>query len=69
MIGLLPEALKDRTVILGNAALAGAVQVLLDREARNTLSGIAAKSTHVNLGGDPKFNEKYVEKMFFGDDF
>jgi len=69
VIGLLPEALKDRTVILGNAALAGAVQVLLDREARNTLSGIAAKSTHVNLGGDPKFNEKYVEKMFFGDDF
>ncbi|MBQ2667308.1 MAG: DUF4445 domain-containing protein [Clostridia bacterium] len=69
VIGLLPETLKDRTVILGNAALAGAVQVLLDCEARGTLSGIAAKSTHVNLGGDPKFNEKYVEKMFFGDDF
>lgn len=68
-IGLLPEALKDKTTILGNAALAGAVQVLLDRNARETLSGIAARSTHVNLGGDPKFNEKYVEKMFFGDDF
>lgn len=67
-IGLLPQALKDKAKILGNAALSGAVQVLLNRHAREALSGIAAKSEHVNLGGDPKFNEMYIEKMFFGDD-
>ena len=68
-IGLLPEVLSDRAKILGNAALSGAVQVLLDRNARGTLSDIAAKSQHVNLGGNPKFNEKYIDMMFFGDDF
>lgn len=68
-IGLLPEELSDRAVILGNAALSGAVQVLLDRNARETLSEIAEKSQHVNLGGNPKFNEKYIDMMFFGDDF
>ena len=67
-IGLLPQDLKDKAKILGNAALSGAVQVLLNRHAREVLSGIAAKSEHVNLGGDPKFNEMYIEKMFFGDD-
>ena len=67
-IGLLPQALKDKAKILGNAALSGAVQVLLNRHAREALSAIATKSEHVNLGGDPKFNEMYIEKMFFGDD-
>lgn len=68
-IGLLPQALKDKTKIIGNAALAGAVQVLLNKDARDTLSGIADRSEHVNLGGDPKFNEMYIEKMFFGEDY
>ena len=68
-IGLLPEVLSDRAKILGNAALSGAVQVLLNRNARGTLSDIAAKSQHVNLGGNPKFNEKYIDMMFFADDF
>lgn len=68
-IGLLPEVLKDRAKIIGNAALAGAAQVLLNRNARETLSAIAASSEHVNLGGNPEFNEKYIEMMFFGEDF
>ena len=68
-IGLLPAELKDRTKIIGNAALAGAVQTLLNRHARGVLEKIAASSEHVNLGGDPQFNEKYIEKMFFGDDY
>ena len=68
-IGLLPQALKNKAKILGNAALSGAVQVLLNRNARDVLSGIASTSEHVNLGGDPKFNEKYIDMMFFGEDF
>ena len=68
-IGLLPQALKNKAKILGNAALSGAVQVLLNRNARDVLSTIAGASTHVNLGGDPKFNEKYIDMMFFGEDF
>ena len=67
-IGLLPNELTDRTRILGNAALSGAVQALLNRQLRQELSRIASLSTHVNLGGNPLFNEKYVEQMLFGED-
>ena len=68
-IGLLPEELAERTCVLGNAALSGAARALLNQKERQLLSEIAAKSTHVNLGGNPRFNENYVDNMFFGDDF
>lgn len=66
-IGLLPEEIEKRTVVLGNAALAGAAAVLLDQHAKGELSRIAGLSQHVNLGGNPAFNEKYVSNMFFGE--
>ncbi|MBR4888593.1 MAG: DUF4445 domain-containing protein [Clostridia bacterium] len=68
-IGLLPEELADRTCVLGNAALSGAARALLNQNERQLLSAIAAGSSHVNLGGNPRFNENYVDNMFFGDDF
>jgi uncharacterized 2Fe-2S/4Fe-4S cluster protein (DUF4445 family) len=68
-IGLLPEELADRTCVLGNAALSGAARALLNQNERKLLSAIASGSTHVNLGGNPRFNENYVDNMFFGDDF
>ena len=67
-IGLLPEQLLGRTVVLGNGAIAGAAMALLNRDTRQTLTKIAKESVHVNLGGNPSFNEKYVEHMFFGDE-
>ena len=67
-IGLLPTELLDRTVVLGNGAIAGAAMALLNRDTRQILSRIAAGSVHVNLGGNPSFNDKYVEHMFFGDE-
>ena len=67
-IGLLPEELAGRARVLGNAALAGAARVLLDVGEKQKLEQIAASSVHINLGGNPKFNEHYVDQMFFGDD-
>ena len=67
-IGLLPTELLDRTVVLGNGAIAGAAMALLNRDTRQILTEIAKESVHVNLGGNPSFNEKYVEHMFFGDE-
>lgn len=66
-IGLLPQGIEDRTVVLGNAALAGAARVLLDRREKQELSRIAGLSKHVNLGGNAVFNEKYVNNMLFGE--
>ncbi|MBP3627135.1 MAG: DUF4445 domain-containing protein [Clostridia bacterium] len=64
-IGLIPNELTDRTTILGNAALSGAIRVLLCPEERQKLEGIAELSEHINLGGNPKFNENYIEEMLF----
>ena len=64
-IGLLPKVLTPKVSVLGNAALAGAAAILLNRESRLATSEIAKDSTHVNLGGNPKFNEHYMEQMFF----
>ena len=64
-IGLIPEELKGRVEILGNAALAGAVRMLLDQSSLETVRQIAKHSVHVNLGGNKVFNEWFVEKMMF----
>lgn len=64
-IGLLPAALADRTKVIGNAALSGAVQSLLNKNAQAALDRIAGLSRHVNLGGNPRFNERYVDEMLF----
>ena len=50
---------------MGNAALAGAARVLLDVGAREMLERIAAASLHVNLGGNRRFNEHYIDQMLF----
>lgn len=64
-IGLIPKALADRVEIIGNAALAGAAQLLLDREKLIQIRQIAAASKHWNLGGNPKFNDHYMNAMIF----
>lgn len=64
-IGLIPEALAGRVRILGNAALAGAAQLLLDTDAVARVRAICARADFVNLGGNPLFNELYVDHMFF----
>lgn len=64
-IGLIPEALIHKATVAGNAALSGALQLLLDRSSRQKAEQIAASSQHFNLGGNPKFNENYIDQMFF----
>jgi len=66
-IGLIPDQLLGKVKVIGNAALSGAVRLLLHAPSVNTAENIAASSVHVNLGGNPKFNERYMDKMFFGD--
>lgn len=65
-IGLIPAELANRVCVLGNAALSGAAQALLDRTCIHALERIAAHSRHVALGGNPRFNEHYIDQMLFG---
>ena len=66
-IGLLPEEIKDKIIVLGNAALTGACMLLGDMEKIDAIRKIASTSSHVNLGGNPMFNNLYVENMLFPD--
>ena len=67
-IGLIPTGLQSRVRILGNAALSGAGKLLLNQDHLDTARGIAGSSAHLDLGGNPGFNESYIEQMLFCDD-
>jgi len=64
-IGLLPAEFHDRISVIGNAALTGAAQILADMEKIDVVRRIASVSEHVNLGGNPMFNNLYMENMVF----
>ena len=64
-IGLIPAELADKVKVIGNASLSGSVRLLLNRDSLRDAEQIAKKSSHVNLGGNPRFNEHYMEQMFF----
>ena len=64
-IGLFPKELAGRVKVLGNAALSGAAELLMNGHRLEWTREIAGKAEHVNLGGNPKFNEHYMDQMFF----
>ena len=64
-IGLFPAELASRVKVLGNAALSGAAELLLNGHRLERTREIASLSRHVNLGGNPRFNENYMDQMFF----
>lgn len=64
-IGLIPAELAGKVRILGNAALTGASMLLLDQNRLDEIRAIKERSKHVNLGGNPAFNEHYMDQMFF----
>ena len=64
-IGLIPAALARKARVMGNGALSGAVQLLLDYDGRFRAQGLAASARQLNLGGNPRFNENYIDQMFF----
>lgn len=64
-IGLIPAALEDRVRVIGNAALTGALMMLLNQKVLAHSQAIAESAVHLNLGGNPAFNEHYIDQMFF----
>ena len=66
-IGLMPEELVDRVQVVGNAALDGAAALLTDGTLKDAAEAIRQRARHVDLGGKPRFNELYMEAMFFGE--
>lgn len=67
-IGLIPASLQQRVKVIGNGSLTGAAMILLSAQEKQAAQELAGKSRHVNLGGNPKFNQHYMEQMLFGDE-
>lgn len=64
-IGLFPEGAVQKARVVGNGALTGAALLLLDRGNQACARRIAASARHVNLGGNPRFNQLYMDHMLF----
>jgi len=64
-IGLIPDALADKTAVLGNASLCGARQLLLTKEGQEQACQIAKSAQCLNLAADPSFGNVFVECMLF----
>ncbi len=64
-IGLIPSELASCVRVIGNAALTGAGMLLLDTGSLDEIRRIAKLSRHIALGGNPMFNQHYLEEMMF----
>jgi uncharacterized 2Fe-2S/4Fe-4S cluster protein (DUF4445 family) len=64
-IGLIPPVDPSRVEVVGNAALKGAILVLLSREHWRKSERAARDTRFVELGGKPEFQARFVESMMF----
>jgi uncharacterized 2Fe-2S/4Fe-4S cluster protein (DUF4445 family) len=65
-IGLLPEALCDKTVSVGNAAGAGAQIALISKSNRQLATETARRIRYVELAGRRDFSDQFIEELSFG---
>ena len=64
-IGLFPFALQNKAEVLGNAALSGAVMLLMNRSLITQSEQLAKTAKTIELSTNPIFMEEYTENMFF----
>jgi uncharacterized 2Fe-2S/4Fe-4S cluster protein (DUF4445 family) len=64
-IGLLPKTLAENSVVVGNAAIAGASMLLLDASSRESIEKIAECADTVELSTSKVFSDFYISGMMF----
>ena len=64
-IGMLPDVPAARKTPLGNAALAGAAELLLFPEKRASALSLARNAKLVELGGNADFSDRFIDAMTF----
>jgi uncharacterized 2Fe-2S/4Fe-4S cluster protein (DUF4445 family) len=64
-IGLIPPMDLDKVQVVGNAALRGAVMVLLSREKWRSAQSASRNARFVELGNTPEFQSRFMESMMF----
>ena len=64
-IGLIPRAIAERAKSVGNAALAGACMLLLNKDLKAEADNIARSAETLQLHGNAVFSENYMNGMLF----
>ncbi len=64
-IGLIPPALKEKSVAVGNSSLSGALRYLKETDAAEKLEELRSKTKEMNLAAHPEFETNYYKNMNF----
>lgn len=64
-IGLFPTGLEERTTIIGNGALSGAIALLLSDDAKTDERAIIDNAQEIVLSGNKRFSDYYIDGMLF----
>jgi uncharacterized 2Fe-2S/4Fe-4S cluster protein (DUF4445 family) len=64
-IGMIPDLPPERIITAGNAAIEGAVRILVSEEVRLEGEAIPPIITHVSLEREPRFGDIFVEELVF----
>lgn len=67
-IGLLPAALREKIVPVGNAAGSGSVRLLVSKQARRRAEALRQATCCAELAAAPDFNDVYADELPFGND-
>jgi uncharacterized 2Fe-2S/4Fe-4S cluster protein (DUF4445 family) len=64
-IGLIPTMELSRVQVVGNAALRGALMVLISKESWRSSQSAARVTRFVELGGKPEFQARFMDAIMF----
>ncbi len=64
-IGVIPKELKEKIKVVGNTSLSGCVEYLLSKDSKRRLEEMKKTVSILNLGADVKFNELFIDHMYF----
>ena len=62
-VGVFPKELQDNAKVIGNAALSGAIMILLGADKKFEPASVETEC--INLAQQPDFSDLYMESMFF----
>ena len=64
-IGMLPEEFEGIVLPIGNSSLSGAVKIALDDSLIDSIIKVAAQGEEINLAAHKRFNDLFMEYMYF----
>ena len=62
---LFPKLCEEKLRAIGNSSLQGAIQYLLERDAKENIENIRKCSKEISLALCEKFQDSYIENMYF----